>query len=141
LEISSPVNFKTWRIAKVLAILQLLKALELHGAYTIQWARLTSDQAMSPADWAVAFASFLFLLLPIVAVLGLFRNNQWGFYPLIVFPIVAAVFGTIPIPFVAHFYSSDVVFMSKVIIVVDLVFVGIGVLLFRNARAKMATKQ
>ena len=135
------MNFSTWRIAKVLAILQILKALELHGAYTIQWARLTSDQAMSLADLAVAFASLLFLVLPIAAVYGLFRNQQWGFYPLIAFPIVAAVFGAIPIPFLAHFYSSDVVFMSKIVIVVDLVFVGIGVLLFRDARARIAAAQ
>ncbi len=135
------MTFSTWRIAKVLAILQILKALELHGAYTIHWARLTSDQAMSLADWAVAFASLLFLVLPIAAVYGLFRNQQWGFYPLIAFPIVAAVFGAIPIPFLAHFYSSDVVFMSKIVIVVDLVFVGIGVLLFRDARARVAGAQ
>ena len=135
------MNLTTWRIAKVLAVLQLLKALELHGVYTVQWARLTSDQVMSLADWAVAFASLLFLVLPIAAVFGLFRNNQWGFYPLIVFPIVAAVFGAIPIPFIAQLYNSDVVLMSKVIIVVDLIFVGIGVLLFRDARAKTAVEQ
>lgn len=135
------MNFSTWRIAKVLAILQLLKALELHGAYTIQWSRLTSDQAMSLIDWAVAFASFLFLVLPIAAVYGLFRNNQWGFYPLIVFPLVATIFGAIPIPFVAHLYSSDVGFMSTMIIAVNLVFVGIAVLLLRDARAKMAAEQ
>ena len=131
----------TWRIARVLAILQLLKALELHSAYTIQWARLTSDQVMSLADWAVTFTSFLFLVLPVAAVYGLFRSNQLGFYPLIVFPIVAAVFGVMPIPFVAHLYNSHVVSMSKVIIVVNLVFVGIGVLLFRDARAKMAAEE
>lgn len=96
---------------------------------------------MSLVDWAVAFASFLFLVLPIAAVYGLFRNNQWGFYPLIVFPIVAAIFGAIPIPFVAHLYSSDVLFMSKVIIIVDLVFVGIGVFLLRDARATVAAEQ
>jgi len=96
---------------------------------------------MSPAEWAFAFASFLFLVLPIAAVFGLFRNNQWGFYPLIVFPIVAAVFGAIPIPFVAQLYSSNVVFMSNAIIVINLVFVGFGVFLFRDARAKIATEQ
>jgi hypothetical protein len=96
---------------------------------------------MSIADWAVAFAALLFLFLPIAAVIGLFRESRWGFYPLVVFPFVAAVFGAIPIPFVAHLYSADVVFMGKVIIVVDLIFVGIGVLLYRDARAKVAVAQ
>lgn len=135
------MNQTAWRTSQVLAILQLLKALELRGAYTIQWLRVTSDQAMSLLDWAVSFAAFLFLLLPIAAVIGLFRYSRWGFYPLIVFPIVAAVFGAIPIPFTAHLYSSDVYFMSKVIIVIDLFFVGIGVLLFRGSKAKVAAFQ
>ena len=129
------MNIPTWRVAKVLAVLQLLKALELHGAYAIQWSRLTSDQAMSLTDWAVAFASFLVFILPIAAVYGLIREKLWGFYPLIVFPIFAAVFGAMPIPFVAQLYGSDVTYMSTVIVVVDLVFVGVGVLLFRNASA------
>ena len=135
------MNQTTWRAAQVLAILQLLKAFELRGAYTIQGLRFTSDQAMSLLDWAVSFAAFLFLLLPIAALIGLFRFSRWGFYPLIVFPIVAAVFGAIPIPFAAHLYSSDVYFMSKVIIVIDLIFVGIGVLLCRGSKAKVAAFQ
>ena len=132
------MNTTTWHIARVLAALQLLKALELHGAYTFQWARLTSGQSMSLAEWAIAFAALLFLILPIAAVFGLFRNKQWGFYPLIAFPAVAAVFGAIPIPFLANLYSTDVASMSGVIVAVNLVFVGVGVLLLWKSGATAA---
>lgn len=135
------MNLTTWRTAKVLAILQLLKALESRGVYTIQWARLTSDQAIALVDSAVVFAALLFWILPIAAVIGLFRGSRWGFYPLIIFPVVAAVFGTIPIPLVAHLYSPDVVFMGKVIIVVNLIFCGVGVLLYRDAKTQFAVAQ
>jgi hypothetical protein len=135
------VDQTTWRVAQVLAILQLLKALELHGVYTILWARLTTDQPMLLLDWAVSLASVLFLLFPIAAVIGLFRRRRWGFYPLILFPIVAVVFGAIPVPFAAHLYSSDVYFMSKVIIVVNLIFIGVYVLLFRDSRPRTGAYQ
>ena len=135
------MNQGTWRIAQVLAVLQLVKALELHGVYTFELIRFTSDQPMSLFDWAISFASVLFFLLPIATVIRLFRHSLWGFFPLIIFPIVATIFGAIPVPFSTYLYSSDVHFMSKVIIAVNLVFVGIGVLLFKDSRARVAASQ
>ena len=128
------MDFRAWRIAQVLAVLQLLTVIALHGVYTSQWGRLTADQVMPLVDRAVLVAALLFILLPIAAVIGLFRYRRWGFYPLILFPLVAIVFGTIPIPFASMFFSSDVQFTSKVIVVVNSIFVIVGVALLRYSR-------
>jgi hypothetical protein len=86
---------------------------------------------MSLLDRAVSVAAILFILLPVAAVVGLCRYRRWGFYPLILFPLVAIVFGTIPMPFASFLFSSDIHFMSKVIVVVDSILVIVGVALLR----------
>ncbi len=125
-----------WRIAQVLAALQLFKAIELHGVYTNLRSWLSTDQVMSLLNWALSFAGILFVLLPIAAVIGLFRYRRWGFIPLIVFPLIAIVFGAIPIPFVSYLYSSDVQFMGKVTVGINVIFSGIGLALFWYSRSK-----
>ena len=130
-----PVNQTTWRVAQVLGMLQLVKALELHGIYTVLWAQLTGDQPMTLQGWGLSLASMLFLLLPIIAVIGLFQRRRWGFYPLIVFPLVAVVFGAIPMPFLAS-YLRSFAFTSELLIVLNIVFMGIYLLLFRKTRTR-----
>ncbi len=102
------MNQKSWRTAQVFAVLQLLTAFALHGVYTNQLWHLSPDQTMSLKGVAVSVAAFLFILLPFAAVTGLFRYKRWGYYALILFPLVAIVFGTIPIPYASYFFSSDI---------------------------------
>ena len=128
------MNVLAWRIAQALAVLQLLTAITLHGVYTSLWGRMTTDQIVPLLDIEVSVAAILFILLPIAAVIGLFRYRHWGFYPLILFPLVAIVFGTIPIPFASFSFSSDIQFTSKVIVVIDLILVIVGVALLRYSR-------
>lgn len=47
---------------------------------------------------------------------------------------MAIVFGTIPIPFASFFFSSDIQFLSRVIVVVDSILVIVGVALLRLSR-------
>lgn len=133
------MKLRAWRIAQGLAVLQLLTAIVLHGVYTSQWARLTTDRVLPLVDLAVSIAAVLFFLLPITAVFGLLRHRRWGFYPLILFPLVAIVFGTIPIPFASLLYSSDVELMSKVIVVINSAFAVVGVALARFSRDPFST--
>ena len=135
------MNKKIWRTAQVLAVLQLLAALALHGVYTRQWSLLTTDQVMPFLDKAVSIAALLFILLPIAAVLGLFRYSRWGYYPLIAFPLVAIVFGTIPIPYASHFFGSDIKFMSNIVVAVNVVLVSVGVVLFKYSKATVEVSQ
>ena len=128
------MKVRVWRTARVLAALQLLTAVALHGVYTSEWGRLTSDQVVPLLQRSVSGAAILFILLPITAVIGLFRYRRWGFYPLILFPLVAIVFGTIPIPFASTFFSSDIHLMSIVIVVVNTILVIAGVVLLRYSR-------
>ena len=127
------MNLRVWRIAQVLAILQLLTAIALHGVYTSQWWPSASDQVATLLDWAVFVAAILFILLPISAVLGLLRYRRWGFYPLIAFPLVAMVFGTIPVPFASLLFTSNIELMSVLIVAVDLFLVAVGIGLLRHA--------
>ena len=127
---NQPLNQTTWRAAQVLGVSQLMKALELRGVYTMLWAQLTADQPMSLQGTALSLASVLFLLLPIMAVVALVQRRRWGFYPLFLFPVVATVFGAIPIPFVASFFSFNL--MSEFIIGLNIIFIGIYLVLFRK---------
>ena len=130
------MNQKIWRTAQVLAVLQLLTALALHGVYTNPWIRVSVSQGPSLLDAAMIFAALLFIVLPIAAVVGLVRNNRWGFYPLIVFPLTAIVFGTIPVPYASHFFSSNIQLNSVIIVVVDVALVGFGIGLLMLSRSR-----
>lgn len=82
-------------------------------------------------------AALLFIVLPIAAVIGLARSKRWGFYPLIVFPLTAIVFGTIPVPYASHFFSSNIQFTSVIIVVVDVALVGFGIALLMLSRGRV----
>ena len=135
------MNLNTWRVSQILAVLQLLTAFALHGVYTSQWGWLSADNVMTLLDKSVSFAALLFILLPVAAVIGLFRCQRWGYYPLIVFPLVAIIFGTIPFPYASYFFSSDIQFMSKVIVAINVILVGVGVALFRKSGSATAVSE
>lgn len=127
---------KAWRTAKAVAVLQLLTALALHGVYTNPWIRIAVSQGISLIDGVMILAALLFILLPIAAVIGLARHKRWGFYPLIVFPLTAFVFGTIPIPYASYFFSSNIHSNSVIIVIVNVALIGVGIALLIFSRAR-----
>ena len=126
------------RVGQLLVALQVIKTLELHAAVVFSIKQLVSDQPMMLADWTVLAAGLLLFLLPVVALIGLIRNRVWGFLPIVAYPLVATVFGAVPVPFLHHFYLDDIELMNSVIIIADLMFAALALYLYVGARTRAA---
>ena len=125
-----------WRIGWVVAILQLLTALSLFGVLWAPWNWLVLPQPMTTAGRLTMIASLLFISLPIIAVTKLWRRKISAFYAMAAFPIMAFVFGTVPIPYASVFYSSDISLNSWVIGIVDALAVIFAIILLLSCRRR-----
>ncbi|MBT13414.1 MAG: hypothetical protein CMI02_15430 [Oceanospirillaceae bacterium] len=86
---------------RIIALVQLAAALPWHGVYLFGWyARDVTDFDA----WIVfsAVEGILFLLMPLVSVVGAFLNKRWACYTLMVFPVLAFIHGISAIPYVSH---------------------------------------
>lgn len=86
---------------KIVALVQLVAALPWTGVYLFDWyARAVTDFDA----WIVfsAVEGVLFLLMPLVSVVGAFLNKRWVCYTLMVFPVLAFIHGISAIPYVSH---------------------------------------
>lgn len=86
---------------KIIALVQLVAALPWHGVYLFGW--YARDVADFDA-WMLFLAveGILFLLMPLVSVVGAFLNKRWACYTLMVFPVLAFIHGISAIPYVSH---------------------------------------
>ena len=86
---------------KIIALVQLVAALPWHGVYLFGW--YARDVADFDA-WMLFLAveGILFLLMPLVSVVGAFLNKRWACYTLMVFPVLAFIHGISAIPYLSH---------------------------------------
>ena len=121
------------RIALALAILELLSAVPLYGIYTMPVAFFNTEGYWRPLTVGLNVLGVFFLLLPILAVLGLLRGWRSSFLWMGLFPVAAWVFGAVPIPFAKQlFYTADVVFNSYLITAIDGLAIAITYILYRS---------
>jgi len=86
---------------KIIALVQLAAALPWHGVYLLGWyARDVTDFDA----WMVVLAieGILFLLMPLMSLVGAFLQKRWACYTLMVFPVLAFIHGISAIPYVSH---------------------------------------
>jgi multisubunit Na+/H+ antiporter MnhF subunit len=86
---------------KIIALVQLAAALPWHGVYLLGWyARDVTDFDA----WMVVLAieGILFLLMPLMSLVGAFLHKRWACYTLMVFPVLAFIHGISAIPYVSH---------------------------------------
>ena len=76
-------------------------------------------------------ANILFITLPIIAALALWKRKRLAFIALAAFPITAWVFGAVPIPLLSKLYTSDISTNNWIITAVDGVAVFLGAYLFK----------
>ena len=123
-----------WRVGWVLAILQILCAVFMTGRLWMPWTWFDVVNATLLWQLALFTANILFLILPVIALVGMLRRRRFGFMAIAVFPVVAWVFGTMPIPFSSEVLPFAIATNSWIISIVNALAVVIGVTLFLRTR-------
>ncbi|HRQ58216.1 MAG TPA: hypothetical protein PLN31_12415 [Azoarcus taiwanensis] len=124
------------RIALLLAFCEALVAVPLYGIYTAPVQLFGATEYWSPMTLMLNTLSVVFLILPLAALYGVFRNQRYGYWCLGLFPLVALVFGVTAIPFVKHLYGSAVLLNSVFIIVINTGVCLAAVWLYRTRTPK-----
>lgn len=108
-------------IALLLAGCQAIVAVPLHGIYTASIRFFGATGYWSLTSLLLNALSIVFVVLPFLALYGIFRNERYGYWCLGLFPLVALVFGVTAIPLVKHIYGSDVMLNSIFIICINVI--------------------
>lgn len=124
------------KIALGFAILELLSALPWYGVYTSPIAFYGSSGYWSALSLGTNLLAIFFLLLPILAVVGLLSGWRTAFLWMGLYPVVAFLFGVVPIPFATHLYSSDKMLNTYLIGAIDILAVLITCWLYWSSRKR-----
>jgi hypothetical protein len=125
-----------WRIALVLAVLQLMASIALYGVYWAPWSWFEVVGQSTLNNSLMFLASLLFIALPVAAVFGILRNSRLGLIALSIYPAVAWMFGAIPVPFASAFFTEDIGFNSLIITIVDGLAILLGVVLLAKCQPR-----
>lgn len=128
------MNVRT--IGLVLGALQLATSVSLYGVFWEPWRWFQVASLFGVVQVAMFVASLLFILLPIAALLGIWLHRGFGWYALCGFPVIAWIFGAVPIPFASYAYSEDIRLNSIGITIVDALAIAVGVTLLMKQRAR-----
>jgi hypothetical protein len=129
------------RVAFGLAVLELFSALPLYGIYTSPIRFYGADNFWSLISLAGNGLSVLFLLFPVLAVIGFMRRWRTRFLWLGLYPVVAFLFGVVPIPFATHLYTADKMLNTYFIAAIDILWVGIVAWLYWSIKRSNNTLQ
>ena len=102
------MNRRTHSLTIVLATLALLSALSLPGIFLWPLNAIRIDSYYMDEVLLVASMDalrILFLLVPVVSLIGAIRGKLWGLYGIMVFSVIAWVFGVGGIPYLAHLFT------------------------------------
>jgi FlaA1/EpsC-like NDP-sugar epimerase len=119
-------------IALLLAGCQAIVAVPLHGIYTSPMRFFGATGYWSPMSLLLSVLSVAFVVLPLLALHGVFRDRPHGYWCLSLFPLVALVVGVKAIPFVKHLYGSKVMLNTAFIIMINIGMSGAALWLYRN---------
>ena len=128
------------RIAFGLAVLELLSALPLYGIYTSPFRLYGADGFWSVISIVGSGLSILFPLLPFLAVIA-FMRWRTRFLWLGLYPVVAFLFGVVPIPFATHLYTADKMINTYFIAAIDVLWIGIVAWLYWSIKRSNNTLQ
>ena len=124
-----------WHIGWAVAILQLATTFLLLGLWT-PWTWFAVFGSSLLVQSLLFIANILFLVLPVLAVIGLWKRSTLAFLALATFPVCAWVFGVVPIPCLSSIFTSDIEANSMIITIIDVLAVMFGVGLFGFSRMR-----
>ena len=97
----------TRNIAVALAALELASALSVPGIFLWPLNAFRMDKYYMEGVLLVASVDalrILFLVVPVVSLIGAIRGRRWALYGVMAFPAIAWVFGAGAIPYVPHIF-------------------------------------
>ena len=128
------------RIAIIFAAIELVTALTKYGIYTMPIRFYGMEGYWSLPSLGTNLLGILFLALPITAIISLLKGKNIGFLWMGLFPIVAFVFGVVPIPFANYLYSSNVNINTVFIAIINILAVTISLWLYRSMKVRSNKK-
>jgi hypothetical protein len=102
------MNRRTHSLTIVLAALMLVAALSLPGIFMWPLNALRMDNYYMDGVLLVASMDalrILFLVIPVVSLIGAIRGKRWALYGVMAFPVIAWVFGAGAIPYLSHLFA------------------------------------
>ena len=116
---------------KVLAIIYILVALPLYGIYTQAYTFYGSHDYWNNWKILIYILSIAFIVLPAHALYAVLCEKKSAFISLILFPVVATIFGVIVIPFFRYFVG-EMMINSIALIVVNMLIMIIAIHAWRS---------
>ena len=104
-------------IAKSIATLELASALPLYGIYSAPIRFYGADNYWTLLSLGSNLLGLCFIVLPLFAVIGIYRGWRVSYACMGLYPIVAFMLGATPVPFLTHLYTND--------LLLNTVFIGI----------------
>jgi hypothetical protein len=104
-------------LAVALSVLELLVALPSYGIYLQVLNTYGSHDFWEPIRVSISLLSMLFVLLPIYAVFTSLKNMKSAYLAIILFPLLATIFGVTTIPFINLFYPGHLLSTTTLIVI------------------------
>jgi len=124
------------RISMILAALELITAVSIYQIYTLPFRIYGGDNYWSLPILGTNILSLLFLLIPILAFILILKNKAVGFLFLGLFPVVAYIFGVIPIPFANYLYTSNPELNTIFITIIDIMAIILALWLYLSIKKR-----
>lgn len=111
-------NTLTW----IFIVLEMATALTKYGVYLMPIEMLLDFHYIdwTPTLMIVSALQLSFLMIPFLAFVSFLLKSRLTYLWLALFPIIAFVFGIVPIPFANHLYTSNVHLNSVFIGIIDI---------------------
>lgn len=123
------------KIALVIAILELLSALPFYGIYTMVIRFYGATNYWTPLLIGTSLLGLAFLVLPLLAVIGLWKDWRSSYLWMGLYPVVAFLFGVVPVPFANYLYTDNSALNTVFIGIANLCVVILAIWLFLQTRA------
>lgn len=120
------------RIAQLIALGEVIVALPLYGIYTAPIRLFGATGYWAPMNLFTNALGVVFLVLPLLALYGVSKARNYGYWCLGLFPVVASVFGVTAIPFVKYLYGSDVTLNTVFIVLINVLVTAAAVWLYHS---------
>ncbi|MCJ8298174.1 MAG: hypothetical protein MJK13_04455 [Pseudomonadales bacterium] len=86
---------------KLIALVELVAAIPWKGVYLFGWYYRNVTEF---STWMIGFSieGGLFIMAPIISIIGAFMRKKWATYTLMIFPVLAFIHGISAIPYLSH---------------------------------------
>jgi hypothetical protein len=101
------MDHRTRKFAIALSAIELASALSVPGIFLWPLNAFRMDNYYMDGVLLVASVDalrILFLVIPVVSIIGAIRGKRWALYGVMVFPVIAWVFGAGAIPYISHVF-------------------------------------